>query len=153
MLSKELEEAIVKSLPAQTAGVLKTRLDLIDSLEDINRKLNADCLKLRDENKSLEAQIKNQNSIQALASNLEAKERGLEKRERDLEKTILETKLESEKAATQKVFNLVDMVFRNKTTVRYETTNVPVFTPYAGGGGYYQNQPGSSTSEEREEIR
>ena len=153
MMTKEIQDAIEKGLPAQTAGALKARLDMIDSLEETANRLQKECLKLKEENKSLEAQIKDQNFIHDLAIRLEDKERGLEKRERDLEKTILETKLQSEKDSTQKVYNLVDMVFRNKTTVRYETTSVPVFTPYAGGGGNHETRSGYNISEEKTEIR
>lgn len=145
-LEKDIQTAIEANLPAATAKILAQRL----SIGELAIAENAD---LKTRNKELAAELELYKNLEkednAKRVGLDAKTSSLAEREKKLFEAEIITKVTTEERQKSKedIFRLVETVFKNPVVRQHSNTQVPVFMPYAGGGGNYSHQHQASTSE------
>lgn len=141
MITEEMKSAIEKSLPAQTAGVLKERIALIDTLELSLKKLQDEREDLRKELKALRDVGDQQQRIIAQYGCLNKRELELESRERNLDKALLELKVLMLEAGKNDLKDLVSAAFRNPRIMHSEFGSKPVAVHGGGSNmGYVQKR-------------
>ena len=136
LYSEDLMEAIRKSLPAQTVGVLQQELAELERLRGVDQEL-------KDTKEKLSKAQNDHRTASAEVDRRRAQEADLEKREKAVtdaeirqEVTLLKTRLEESDKRSQIVQDLAKTVFRN--SVVQETVfdkRTPEYSPTAGGPG------------------
>jgi len=136
----DLQKSIKENLPAMVAdqmlafiedakktdGKLEEALGRVDAL---SRALDA----LRDEKSKLEQNILAQKELAKRATELDKIEKEVERRERELELTLAWKRNECLKENTEKLFDLVSLVFKNPIQRETIIKSVPVANQ---SGGY-----------------
>jgi DNA primase catalytic subunit len=149
-LSKDITEAIEKSLPAHVSETLQKRLALVDKLET---ELKTKELALNTANKLLSearATIAEHNEITAREKAVSDREANVSKAELHLDKVLLEVKLAEANKRNDELFNLVNAVFRAPVVQRTLHTSTNGNVPLVGSGGYVtsgQSNENSSVTE------
>lgn len=139
-LQEEMLAIVLKDLPNQTAGVLKTYLDeaektkkLLDPLKKANDELHSNNTRMSKEITDLTDKLKTQDE-------LDKKILDLEKRERDLLISLLKAELSSYQRENYAVIELTKTVFKNPSYTRHERNNIPVATQGSGNcSGFVAN--------------
>lgn len=135
-MKEEIEEIIMKNLPAQVGETLKKTLQKAEQDEKLVKNLNE---KLSEKNayiKDLENLIEDYKAFDGRNSELEEREKSVSEQERNLKITTLEYQLESEKQKTEFTKNVALGLVRN-TECRKHIFDSENQTPYQNDNGNY----------------
>lgn len=141
-LNEKILKAIQEDLPSATAGELKkfieeanaTKAALVTekkAKEELESKLTA-----------LKEKETTYNTATTKLKEADGKLAFVEKRSFEIERELLEERLEQRNFVINKFDNFLSLLVKNPRAIELtsETRNVPVFEPYAGGGGHHSTQ-------------
>ena len=141
-MTKDVEEAIEKSLPSQVATILKKRLEEADALqEEVAELSNRNQVQAHSIDELREA-AKQHGYLQGRESEVEEKEQEVNEREKKLDVTILENKLVSADSVISTLANFMSGLARNIEFRKNFSGDVPL----AGGGTTYANNDTTETA-------
>jgi predicted nuclease with TOPRIM domain len=164
-LSRDLQEAIRKSLPGEYATALKEILEekeeQVKTIERQKESLDAKESLISTLRKEIEKQTEKIAELEnrvVTHGHLKDLKRDIEKRERDLEIVVLKTKLDAAEQTNVVVQGLVSTIFRNNTVKKTAISQVPVVqTSYEqiydnNTNQYISNANGNYVSYEKSET-
>lgn len=133
-VSNEIMEAVKKSLPEQTVGILRKELEELARLRGIETRYQTAANKLSDTEQELSVLSIKLDEFTKREQNLIQRERKVQDDERNLKVQILEVKLEEANKRSDIGKELASVVFRNKTYIESVIKNFPngtypVFSP------------------------
>ena len=132
-LTKEVQEAIEKGLPAQTAGVLKARLDLIDSLETKCKSMESSILSKDTQISTLTSE---KNTLTSKLSKVEdILKRESEVKEREFKLELLNYQVQSLKDQLSLAERLFSIPFANRVVSERINGYAPCSVPAGGHAG------------------
>lgn len=140
-LEKEMLAVILKDLPNQTAGVLKSYLEDAEKLQKENTRLEFVLKEKNDllnnaitNNQKLNQEILILNTKLKSQDDLDSQEKFLKEERRLLDVHILESELLLTRESNEKVLQLCKLIFRNPTFTEETTKSVPMQNTSTGNG-------------------
>jgi hypothetical protein len=149
-INDAITKAIQENLPAATAGELNkfitqaeaTKRDL-DHYKNLVETKDVEIQQYKAENEHLK-------NVAKVYGDLNTREKAIIAAEVNLKLIISEHKaIEAEKRADA-IYKLAEKAFGNRAITKMVSTSVPVYTPYAGGGGVHEMLNGLEYHNEQE---
>lgn len=130
MLITEIQKLVQQHLPEATAGELKKFIQEAEFVKEELKEVKQQLQEITTDRDYQKQQFMELYQQRAKWFALEDKEQELKKREEAIEKTILEIQLKSSQESLSKVYNLVEIVFKNPRLTYSESSNVPYRDQY-----------------------
>lgn len=153
-LQEEMLSLVLKDLPNQTAGVLKSYLDEAEKNKKEVESLKAQKAQLQaaydDQSKKLAHSMSELSILGAKLksqADLDMQQARLERGERDLQLTLATEQVSSAQKVTNAVMELARAAFRNPVFKRVEEERIPLVVPGSNGyGSHIQSETKTKTT-------
>lgn len=149
LMNDEIKVAIAKNLPNHLSDVLKSKLQELDSLKLDEAKNKKYLFDLRNKYTELEQKYNELLARSKTYQEIEARDKAVKEAEKNQRVYELEQQLSAEKRVSNSIYNLCDIVFRNRQFVhgQYMSENFNKNSDY--NAGYNKNITINTTSEEK----
>jgi predicted RNase H-like nuclease (RuvC/YqgF family) len=155
-LEKEMLAVILKDLPNQTSGVLKSYLEEADSnkrkVERLEEQLKLNEKTIAEKNTSianLANEIANLNTKIKLQENLDAQAREIENQQNRLDLILAQNRIHELEKSKEEIKDLARTVFRNPMLVKTQTETVPMIRESSPGYSFIEHHSKTNTTTEQ----